>query len=249
MQKLSHPRAMLTKAFRPPPRSIGASSVKSGGIGAVSTTRPSSISSSSVGSLAMFWVPNTRSTDFCRFAIASPSRVAKQPHTPILRSGLDLLSLLRRPIWLNTLLLRLVADRAGVQQNQIGTLARFGLLVPLLLQIPRDRLRIVAVHLAAVCEYPEFPAQGALPIVPNQQDFPPPSDRRPAQSIKAFFDRARRGLLHPIPAAGIHKAHGRDRRFHSRRHIARLRFRCQLAGWKRQADFAIDDPGLARSFS
>ena len=81
------------------------------------------------------------------------------------------LELIKTPDLAINLLLRLVADGAGVQQNQIGRLVRFGFLVPFRLEMPGDGLRIVAVHLAAVCENLELLAQGALSIICSTRIF------------------------------------------------------------------------------
>jgi len=70
--------------------------------------------------------------------------------TPIVRSGR------RRSELREHLVLRLLADRAGVEQDQVGFLRAIGQLIALLLEQARHALRVVLVHLAAVGDQVEL---------------------------------------------------------------------------------------------
>ena len=64
--------------------------------------------------------PNTRSTYGARATIAAPSWLATQPPTPITSAGLACLSVFQSAELREHLFLRLLADRAGVDQDDVG---------------------------------------------------------------------------------------------------------------------------------
>ena len=95
--------------------------------------------------------PNTRSTNGARSVMPSPSWLATQPPTPMITPGRASLSRRQLPEQREHLLLRLLAHRAGVEQQQVrgGRVVR-GLVPARLAQHVRHAGGVVLVHLAAV---------------------------------------------------------------------------------------------------
>ena len=108
---------------------------------------PASSRASISGSLRYEADPETSDTYGARSKIFSPSCCATQPSTPKRLPGLVQLLVVVQPV--KDLLLRFVADRAGVVEDQPGLFLRLHLPVALLLERANHLLRVVGIHLAA----------------------------------------------------------------------------------------------------
>ena len=109
------------------------------------------LASTICGSRCRVCGPNTRSTYGARSTIASPSWLATQPPTPITTLSLLRLELLPDAKLAEHLLLGLLADRAGVDQDHVRLGGVVGQLQAMRCLEHVDHLgRVVLVHLAAV---------------------------------------------------------------------------------------------------
>ena len=152
VQVLLHPTETDTHAAYADCRLVGSVEGKTSSDSRISTCASSCTRarSSSTGSEPMLWVPKTTSTYGALAVIVERSFCARQPPTAICMPGLAALIGARWREVAVELVVGVLADRAGVEDDHVGLLADGHGGVPGILEQAGEALGVVDVHLAPV---------------------------------------------------------------------------------------------------